>query len=145
MRAWLLILAGCSAEPELARKLELVDAPSVGNVQEIIAGELGVTLAAREQMLVYVGAPWCEPCVAFHNAAEEGKLDAALGGLRVLVFDADRDTNALITAGYVSNYIPLFAVPRPDGYTSGRQIEGATKDRDAIEQIVPRLKELLGR
>lgn len=146
MRAWLLLVfAACTAESATPRRLELVDAPVVGNVQEIIAGELAVTMAARKQMLVYVGAAWCEPCVAFHDAAVAGKLDDALGGLRVLVFDADRDTNALVSAGYVSNYIPLFALPRPDGYASGKQTEGATKERDAIEQLVPRIKRLLGR
>ena len=54
-------------------------------------------------------------------------------------------TGALAGAGYHSNLIPLFAVPRADGRASGKQIEGVFKDGDAVAQLVPRLTELLAR
>lgn len=143
MRALLLLLVAC-ADPA-PRKLQLIDAPAAGDVEPIITAELAQAVAANDSLLVYVGASWCEPCRHFHDAAAAGELDESLGALRLLVFDADRDTDALEGAGYHSNLIPLFAVPRIDGRASGHQIEGAIKDRDAVTQLVPRIKTLLAR
>jgi len=145
MRACLaLVLVACSSDPA-PRKLELIEAPPGGDVEPLITGELVQAVGVGDSLLVYVGASWCEPCRAFHDAAAAGRLDARLGGLRLLEFDADRDTDALVAAGYRSSLIPLFAVPRIDGRASGKQTEGAFKDRDAVEQLVPRLGALLGR
>lgn len=138
------MLLACGDEPR-PRKLELIDAPPAGDVTQIIVAELAQAAAAHDTLLVYVGAEWCEPCKAFHDAAAAGQLDEPLGALRVVVFDADRDGTALEAAGYRSHLIPLFAVPRVDGKASGKQIEGAVKNRDAIEQLVPRLRALVGR
>ena len=92
---------------------------------------------------MYVGAPWCEPCEKFHRAAADGELDAAFPDTRFLVFDADRDTESRCArAGYVSKLIPLFAIPRNDGRSSTRQIEGSIKGA-AVDEITPRLKALL--
>ena len=139
-----LAFVACGTAPQ-PRKLQLIDAPPAGDVEPIITGELAQAVAAQESLLVYVGASWCEPCQHFHDAAVAGQLDGSLGALRLLVFDADRDGEQLAAAGYQSNFIPLFAVPRIDGRASGKQIEGAIKDRDAVEQLVPRLKQLLAR
>ena len=141
----LVMLAACNAAEPTPRTLALIDAPGAGDIEPIVAGELGRAFAVHDQLLVYVGASWCEPCRDFHDAAEKGELDRDLGGVRLLVFDADRDTDALESAGYHSEYIPLFAVPRLDGRASGKQIEGAVKGRDAVAQIVPRLQALLAR
>lgn len=146
MRACLafVVLVACGGDAR-PRKLQLIDAPGGGDVEPIITRELAQAVAAHDSLLVYVGASWCEPCEKFHEAAAAGQLDASLAGLRLLVFDADRDTEALEAAGYRSNLIPLFAVPRIDGRASGKQTEGAIKDRDAVTQLVPRLNALLGR
>ena len=145
MRACIaLLLAACSSA-SAPRKVALIEAPPGGDVQPIITTELAQSAVAGDRFLVYVGASWCAPCRAFHDAAEAGTLDAKLPGLRLLEFDADRDTDALEAAGYHSNLIPLFAVPRIDGRASGKQTEGAIKDRDAVEQLVPRLEALLAR
>lgn len=137
-----LVACGSDAQPG---KLQLIDAPPGGDVEPIITEELSHALAAQDSLLVYVGAEWCEPCKVFHDAAARGELDDKLSSLRLLVFDADRDGEALEAAGYHSNLIPLFAIPRIDGRSSGKQIEGAIKNRDAIAQLVPRLDALLGR
>jgi hypothetical protein len=144
MRAWLVVLVACAGDPA-PRKLALIEAPPGGDVEPIITAELAQAVAAHESLLVYVGASWCEPCRAFHDAAAAGRLDARLAGVRLLEFDADRDGDALEAAGYHSNLIPLFAVPRIDGRASGKQTEGAFKDRDVVEQLVPRLHALLAR
>jgi hypothetical protein len=140
--AFALVACGTDARPA---KLVLIDAPPGGDVEPIITSELAQAMAAQDSLLVYVGASWCEPCQHFHDAAAAGKLDSELGGLRLLGFDADRDSEALEAAGYHSNLIPLFAVPRIDGKASGKHTEGAFKDRDAVAQLVPRLKVLLAR
>lgn len=139
-----LLVACGSTEPE-PRKLTLIDAPPAGAIEPIVAGELGQAVVAGDRLLVYVGASWCEPCRAFHEAAEQHKLDDAFPGLRLLVFDADRDGPALETSGYHYELIPLFAVPRADGHASGKQIEGAIKGQDAVGFIAPRLQALLAR
>jgi thiol-disulfide isomerase/thioredoxin len=100
--------------------------------------------AARERVLVYVGASWCEPCQRFHQAVEEGQLDTLLAATRLLQFDADRDGDALRVAGYASRLIPLIAIPSADGRASGRQLSGSIKGPDAVHKdLVPRLSALL--
>lgn len=123
--------------------LELVEAPGAGDVVQIIADAVAEATRDHKQLVVYEGAEWCEPCRNFHDAAAAGQLDQTFGNVRFLVFDADRDGQALAQAGYRSELIPLFALPRPDGTPSGKQIEGAIKGQDAVTQITPRLQKLL--
>jgi hypothetical protein len=130
-------------QPELP--VDLVPAPQAGEVQEIVRRELARAKNDRHRLLVYVGATWCEPCQRFHQAARTGQVDTLFPGLRLLEFDLDRDRDRLEAAGYKSKMIPLFALPREDGTSSGEQIEGSIKGPGAVEQIAPRLKALLGK
>ena len=116
-----------------------------GGVAEQIARELAEGGAARRDVIVYVGATWCEPCQRFHAAAERGELDAAFPALTLVEFDFDRDEERLASAGYRSKMIPLFALPESDGRASGRQIEGSIKGPGAVDEITPRLRALLER
>jgi len=139
----LALVAACQNSQAPAGKLELVDAPAEGAVAPIVATELARARAAHKTLVVYVGADWCEPCVRFHKAAQAGELDARFGDVRLLVFDLDRDMARLDAAGYSSDMIPLFALPRDDGTSSKHQIEGGIKGDAAIEQIAIRLRPLL--
>jgi thiol-disulfide isomerase/thioredoxin len=150
--AALTVVAACAspnndkdrARPAAAtKKVELVPAPADGEVAALVQKELTRAKGDGRQLLVYVGATWCEPCRNFHAAAASGKLDATLGTLRLLEFDADRDNERLAVAGYFSRYIPLFALPNGDGRASGKQIEGATKGSDVALTLGPQLKGLL--
>jgi thiol-disulfide isomerase/thioredoxin len=124
--------------------IQLVEAPLQGDaVDSIVRAAVARALASKRTLVVYVGAAWCEPCQRFHHAAERGELDAAFPTLTLLEFDLDRDGERLEAAGYVSKYIPLFALPGPDGKASGKQIEGGIKGDGAVAFIVPRLKEML--
>src|SRR4051812_35497521 len=125
------------------RGVQIAAAAHDGEAAAVVAGELQKAKRDGRQLLVYVGATWCEPCRQFHRAAQEGKLDASLPTLRLLEFDADRDNERLAVAGYFSRYIPLFALPNGDGRASGKQIEGATKGTDPAAVLVPQLKTLL--
>ena len=93
--------AGSAVEPWVQEQVELAE-------------------AAHLRVLVYVGASWCEPCQRFHQAVEHGELNGPLNGLRFLEFDQDQDASALKTAGYVYQYIPVLALPDPDGRNHGR-------------------------
>jgi thiol-disulfide isomerase/thioredoxin len=120
-------------------------APAAGDVDAIVRSALSAATASGRTLVVYVGATWCEPCQHFHRAVEEGELAAALAGVTFLEFDLDRDRDRLVTAGYRSAYIPLFALPREDGRASGRQVEGGIKGDGAVGFMLPRLQGLLER
>jgi len=113
-------------------------------LEQFVQREVERAQAEGGKVLVYVGATWCEPCRYFHQAVEHGEVDRELTGFRFLEFDLDRDGAALATAGYGSKYIPLFAIPYPDGRASGRMIEGSIKGPGAVrEDLLPRLRKLL--
>lgn len=115
-----------------------------GAIEPWIQEQVELADAAHVRTLVYVGASWCEPCQRFHQAVERGELNGTLDGLRFLEFDQDRDANALKTAGYVYQYIPVLALPDPDGRNHGRMISGSIKGPRAVkENLVPRLQALL--
>lgn len=134
---------GSSTAPAVAGKLRVVEAPSAGTVEAVVRDALAGARAEGRTLVVYVGATWCEPCQNFHRAAERGDLDATFPRTTLLEFDLDRDRERLVSAGYVSKYIPLFALPGPDGKASGKQIEGGIKGDGAVGFISSRLTAML--
>ena len=136
-----LLVVACSAPPPAGGHVELLAAPADGEVAPWIAAQ--VASRPGRQVLVYVGASWCEPCQYFHQAAVSGQLDARFPRLTLLEFDADRDDQRLTAAGYHSGMIPLFARIAADGRASDRHIEGSIKGPGAVDQIIPRLTALL--
>src|ERR1051325_2532921 len=87
----------------------------------------GRTGGGGRSVLVYIGATWCEPCQRFHAAANKGLLDASFPNLTLLEFDADKEGERLLNAGYGSRLIPYFGVPGPDGRATGKHLEGSVK------------------
>jgi hypothetical protein len=126
-------------------RVRLSPAPATGDVEPIVREEIARAATERRRLVVYVSAEWCEPCQRFHNAARDGQLDATFPDLTLLEFDLDRDGKRLSSAGYSSTYIPLFALPAPDGRASGRQVEGGIKGDGAVAYMTPRLQGLLAR
>lgn len=122
-----------------------MEAPGSGDVAGVVKQAMATAAAAHRQVIVYVGATWCEPCQRFHHAVEQGELAnvAALSRVTFVSFDLDRDRERLEDAGYRSKYIPLFALPAADGLTSGKQVEGGIKGDGAVAYMVPRLTSLL--
>lgn len=129
--------------PGAGAQVKVVDQVD-GPIAPLIASEMRKAGAAGRRLVVYVGATWCEPCKRFHEAVEAGELNDVFPNLRLLEFDYDRDEVRLSEAGYASKMLPLFAVPKPDGSSTGRHIEGSVKGDGAVDNIVPRLKRLLG-
>ena len=144
-RAALLVLLACNSQsaPPSGGRVEIIAAPATGDIAPYIASEVSRGARDRVPVLVYVGATWCEPCRDFHAAAMAGKLDAALGPLRLVEYDLDRDESQLAAIGYTSKLVPLFARPAADGKATGTQIEGVKKGRDYVEQLTPRVRSLL--
>lgn len=128
----------------LARGVRIVKAPS-GEVTSVVKSEREKAKADGRDLVVYVGATWCEPCQHFHKAAQSGALDSDFPNLTLLEFDLDEDRERLATAGYVSQFIPLFAMPAADGRASDKKFEGAVKGEGAVKVIAPRLRSLLSR
>jgi hypothetical protein len=125
--------------------LLMTSALAAGDVPSIVRDAATEAAAQKRRLVVYVGAEWCEPCSRFRQAAESGRLDALFGDLTLLVFDQDRDGERLKAAGYLSQYIPLFALPAADGTASRRQIEGGIKGERTVAYIAQRLRLLLER
>ncbi len=115
-----------------------------GAIEPWVQQQVEIADAAHLRVLVYVGASWCEPCQRFHEAVQKGELNGPLNGLRFLEFDQDRDAGALKVAGYSYQYIPVLALPDPDGRNHGHMISGSIKGPRAVqENLVPRLQALL--
>ena len=133
-------LGGCERAAAPRPGVEVVAAPALADPVPWIREQL----AARRdrQVLVYVGATWCEPCRHFHDAVQAGRLDATFPRLTLLEFDQDRDGDGLLRAGYTSEYVPLFMRPAPDGTATRAWIEGSIHG-DAVGELTPRLQALL--
>ncbi len=149
MRVILLVLvlgAGCKPSKPTGMEAppEFVAAPATGEVTALVASAVKEARKENKQLLVYVSAPWCEPCRRFQDAVFSHELDRELRGLRFLKFDRDRDEQRLRSAGYESQYIPLFVIPDQQGRASGRRMEGSVKGDKAVrENLLPRLLQLL--
>ena len=129
----------------LARGVRIVHAGAGSDAAREVRDERDRAKRDGRDLVVYVGAKWCEPCQAFHRAAQEGALDGEFPDLTLLEFDLDEDRDRLTRAGYVGDFIPLFALPALDGRASDRRFEGAIKGSGATAHITPRLRKLLGR
>lgn len=133
--------ATIAATPAPAASLEFIPGAPTGPVDDYVKEQLKNT--TNRPVVVYVGATWCEPCKRFHDSVQSGELAGVLPPILFIEYDLDKDKERLVSAGYQSKMIPLFAKPNPDGTSSGKQIEGSIKGPGATMQIVPRLKNLL--
>jgi hypothetical protein len=140
------LAAACQREPlpeGPPQAVRLEAAPAEGDVATLVKARAQAVSQAGGHLLVYVGATWCGPCREFHEAAARGELDRRFPGLVLLEFDADRDHDRLIAAGYGSRLVPLFARPGDDGRSSGQYTEGVRKGAVAVDDLEPRLRDLL--
>ncbi|MCX4239281.1 TlpA family protein disulfide reductase [Paraliomyxa miuraensis] len=134
--------ARAEGEQADARKPHFVGA-AAGDVDVVVRDALRNAEQGELRLVVYVGATWCEPCQAFHEAVERGELDQALAGVRFLEFDSDHDGARLQAADYSGRYIPRFVLPGPDGRGSAQRIEGGIKGPGAVANLMERLEPLL--
>ncbi|MBL4633116.1 MAG: thioredoxin [Kofleriaceae bacterium] len=119
--------------------------PDYGVVSEVVAGALALAQRDKRQLIVYVGASWCEPCEYFAGALNAGSLPKEFDGWRFLKFDHDKDEARLEESGYGGEMIPRFVIPRQDGRGSERRFEGAVKGPEAVGYLTTRLRALVER
>jgi thiol-disulfide isomerase/thioredoxin len=93
-------------------------------------------------VVIYVGAPWCEPCRRFHEAVKAGNLDAELPGFVFFELDHDKDQAMLEAMGCTSKLIPLFSVPDENGNCSTNRTEGGIKGDGAVAYMTPKIRAL---
>lgn len=129
----------------LARGLRVAHAPPGDDAAAVIKAERERARESGRDVVVYVGAKWCEPCQRFHAAAERGELDADFPNLTLLEFDLDVDRERLVSAGYHSELIPLFVLPDENGRATSKRFEGSVKGDRAVSNIAPRLRQILAK
>jgi hypothetical protein len=136
---------GPSAPLVLARGVRFIKAGPESDVAKLIRSERESAASDGRDLVVYVGATWCEPCQRFHAAAQRGDLDGDFPQLSILEFDLDEDRDRIVAAGYTSKLIPLFVLPGSDGRASTRRFEGGVKGDRAVAELTPRLRRLLAK
>ncbi|MDP1821604.1 MAG: thioredoxin family protein [Archangium sp.] len=114
-----------------------------GEVAPQLVRRMTQAKADQRRVLVYVSAPWCEPCRVFHTAVDRGELTGKLGALDLVAFDAEPDAERLLMSGYEQRFIPAFHVPGADGRASAKHLEGSVNGAGAVADLVPRILELL--
>jgi hypothetical protein len=129
----------------LARGIRFTKAGPENDVAMLVRDERAKAATDGRDLVVYVGAKWCEPCQRFHEAAKRGELDADFPELTILEFDLDEDRDRITLAGYISKLIPLFVRPADDGRASDRRFEGGIKGGGAVGNITPRLRSLVSK
>jgi hypothetical protein len=135
---------GAGAPREMPRATGVrLEAAAPGDVAPLVRARAEAVARGGGHLLVYVGATWCEPCREFHEAALQGRLDPVFPGLVLYEFDADADHERLAAAGYSSRLVPLFVRPGPDGQSSGESTEGVLRGHNAVDDLTPRLRNLL--
>jgi hypothetical protein len=134
-----------SGAPGAGERPRFLHAGPGDDVAALVKQQLTQNAAERRELIVYVGATWCEPCQRFHEAVEQGRLDGAFPPLTFLQFDLDEDRERLAASGYTSRYIPLFVAPSPDGRASARKLEGSIKGEGSVDQIRGQLRDLLAK
>jgi thiol-disulfide isomerase/thioredoxin len=136
--------SAAASVPASTAKPELVAVPAgASDGVALVRDEYARAQRDGRKLIVYVGAPWCEPCVAFHRALEAGKLDAELPGVRFLDLDLETHGQLIDAAGCSSKMVPLFASATADGKCGDRRTEGGIKGDGAVRFILPRLKSIL--
>lgn len=118
-----------------AKKVRLVELTQEGDLPSLVRA---ANLRAKEEhrtLVVYVGADWCPPCKAFHEAVVRGDFDEKFPNLTVLMVDLDPNKERVLAAGYGSKYIPFFAVPGPDGRKAKGFEVSTLKKEQALAEI----------
>jgi hypothetical protein len=136
-------IVGCQNDGK-SGGVQLVEVPAgTTDVAALVRDASQRAQAAHRRLVVYVGATWCEPCQEMHAALAAHRLDQAFPDLTLLMFDLDRDGDALAQAGYESEYIPLFAIPTAEGRSSSHRAMGGKKGEDNVPLLAGKLQALL--
>jgi hypothetical protein len=117
--------------------------PEEGEIAPQLVRRMTQAKAEQRRVLVYVSAPWCEPCRVFHAAVDRGELTGKLGAIDLVAFDGEVDAERLLMSGYEQRLIPAFHLPGADGRATAKHLEGSVTGSGAVGDLVPRILELL--
>lgn len=131
-----------ATNPLRAPELRAASLTQGADVAALIREEEARTRQDGRQLIVYIGAAWCEPCHAWHDALAAGTA-GPLPAVRFLEFDLDKDGEALAQAGYHTHMVPFFARPSLDGRATSVQFAGVRKGGDYVAEIRERVAEML--
>lgn len=120
-------------------KAVFVSADPDADASSLVRGRRLQAKAEGRLLVVYVGATWCEPCKRFKAEVESGRLDARLGSITFLAFDADKDAERLEAAGYTFSFVPFVALPSAGGRPSD-SVAATGKGSDAWRDLVAALE-----
>jgi hypothetical protein len=145
---WILccvIGAGCKPTPPAIDPHATVRfvAAEEGEVAPQMVRRLAQAKIDQRKVLVFVSAPWCQPCRVFHEAVDKGELTGKLGPLDLVAFDSEPDAERLLMSGYESQLIPSFTAPGEDGRATNRHLEGSVAGAGATADLVPRILAIL--
>ena len=124
---------------EAGAGVRIVTAGQDSDALSVIRTERLRAKADGRVLVVYAGAGWCEPCKRFKHAIQTGALDDKLAKTTLLVFDADRDTERLASAGYTFQYIPYVGLPGADGHPTDTA-EARAKGGDSWRELIAKLE-----
>ena len=135
--------ATASAAPSPRRAADagvrIVTAGQDSDALSVVRTERLRAKAEGRVLVVYAGAAWCEPCKRFKHAVETGALDDKLAKTTLLVFDADRDTERLASAGYKFSFIPYVGLPGADGHPTD-SAEARAKGSESWRELIATLE-----
>ena len=135
--------ATASAAPSPRRAADagvrIVTAGQDSDALSVVRTERLRAKAEGRVLVVYAGAAWCEPCKRFKHAFETGALDDKLAKTTLLVFDADRDTERLASAGYKFSFIPYVGLPGADGHPTD-SAEARAKGSESWRELIATLE-----
>ena len=133
--------ATAATEPRRAADagVRIVTAGQDSDALSLVRTERLRAKAEGRVLVVYAGAAWCEPCKRFKHAVETGALDDKLAKTTLLVFDADRDTERLASAGYKFSFIPYVGLPGADGHPTD-SVEARAKGSESWRELIAKLE-----
>ena len=133
--------ASAATEPKPATEMgvRIVTAGQDSDALSVVRTERLRAKAEGRVLVVYAGAAWCEPCKRFKRAVETGALDDKLAKTTLLVFDADRDTERLASAGYKFSFIPYVGLPGADGHPTD-SAEARAKGSESWRELIAKLE-----
>jgi hypothetical protein len=107
-----------------------------------VKAEVAKAQAKKLTPIVYVGATWCDPCLALKKHRDDPKMVDAFEGTFVIEIDAD-DWNAASfgALGYKTSVIPIFIAVDAEGKATGRTIDGGAWGDNIPQNMAPPLKQ----
>lgn len=123
--------------PELMKSWQKLDKGA--DVPSIAADFAAEAVAAGKTPVVYVGAGWCQPCVAYKAVLDDPRMKEAHAGVRILEADMDLHYEGLSELGVNPSGIPHWEILDASGKSTGAVITGGAWGDNTPENMAPAL------